>query len=146
MANKSGNPFDFDISKFVGEFKIPGLDVEAAVAAQRKNIEALTTANKLAMDSMQATYRRQVELMQEVLKEAQAAAADLGASGPLPEKAAKQTELVKDAFERCTTHSREISEMLARSNKEIADLMQARFNETLNEVKAAFEKASKGGK
>jgi len=49
------NPFksfaDFDFSKFdlrkmMGDLKIPGLDMEVLMNTQRKNIEALTAANK----------------------------------------------------------------------------------------------------
>ena len=44
------NPFlDMDVQKMMGEFKLPNVDVDAVVAAQKKNIEALTSANQLAV-------------------------------------------------------------------------------------------------
>ena len=40
---KASNPFlDFDVTRMVGEFRLPGVDTEAMLAAQRRNIEALT--------------------------------------------------------------------------------------------------------
>ena len=49
------NPFfDFDFSKIVSEYKLPGVDVEALVSAQRRNIEAITAANQLAFEGLQA--------------------------------------------------------------------------------------------
>ena len=54
------NPFaDMDVQKMMGEFKLPNVDVDAVVAAQKKNIEALTSANQLAVEGMQAIARRQ---------------------------------------------------------------------------------------
>jgi hypothetical protein len=38
----------FDVTKVFGEFRLPGIDVDAVVAAHRKNVDALTQANKLA--------------------------------------------------------------------------------------------------
>lgn len=146
MAKQSGNPFDFDFTKFMGDFKVPGVDMDSLMASQRKNLEAITAANKVAIDSMQAVVRRQTELLQQAAEEAKTAAATLTDTSPLPEKMAKQTELTKEAFERAAANARELAEMLARSNSEVANLMQARMSEAMNEIKAVVEKSTKGGK
>ena len=46
---------DFDMSKltdqfqqFMQQYKLPGVDVDALMAGQRKNMEALTNANRVA--------------------------------------------------------------------------------------------------
>ncbi len=44
----------FDMSKAFGEMKLPGIDVEAVAASQRKNLEALTQANQLAVEGAQS--------------------------------------------------------------------------------------------
>ena len=51
---------DIDVGKAFAGFTFPGLDVESLVAAQRKNIEAFTQANQLAVEGAQAVARRQV--------------------------------------------------------------------------------------
>ena len=66
------NPFaDMDVQKMMGEFKLPNVDVDAVVAAQKKNIEALTSANQLAVEGMQAIARRQAEIMRQTVEELQ---------------------------------------------------------------------------
>jgi hypothetical protein len=45
---------DLDVSKAFAGFTFPGLDVESIVASQRKNLEALTQANQLAVEGVQA--------------------------------------------------------------------------------------------
>ena len=45
MPTQSTYPFfETDFAKVFSEFRIPGFDVEAILAAQRRNIEAVTTA------------------------------------------------------------------------------------------------------
>ncbi|MFA7429119.1 MAG: phasin family protein [Rhodospirillaceae bacterium] len=142
MVKQSGSPFDFDFTKMMGDIKVPGVDMEGLMAAQKKNIDALTAANKVAFDSIQAVMKRQSELFRQAIEEATTAASSLTATAPLPEKMAKQTELTKEAFERAVANAKEVAEMLARSNTEVAQVVQTRFTEAMSEIKASIEKAS----
>ena len=42
------SPFDFDMFKTFEQFKVPGFDIDAIMASQRKNIEAAAAATKRA--------------------------------------------------------------------------------------------------
>ena len=73
-ASKATDPFkSFDFGKFMSfdpakmarDFRIPGFDMEQILASQRKNVEALTTANRLAAEGFQALARRQSEIVRE---------------------------------------------------------------------------------
>src|ERR1700687_3911296 len=61
-----------DVTKAFGDFRLPGLDVEAIVATQRKNLEALTQANQLAVEGVRALAQRQAEIAQQAFAEASA--------------------------------------------------------------------------
>ncbi len=50
-----------DMSKMFGNFNLPGVDIQSVLTSQRKNMEALTEANKLALEGMQAVFKRQAE-------------------------------------------------------------------------------------
>ena len=150
MATKpTGNPFfDADFSKVLGDFKMPGVDVDSILSAQRKNIEALTAANQLAIEGLQAVLRRLAEIVRQSLDEAGNAAGEVIAAGSPEDKAAKQAELVKAAFEKSLSNIRELAEMVAKSNTEAADVLAKRVSEGLEEVKTAIAgaKAAKGRK
>ncbi len=135
--------FDFDISKYLGDFKVPGVDVDSLVTSQRKNIEALTQANKLAYDGLQAVVKRQAEILRQTVDEIAQATKDIAEPGNPQEKAAKQTELAKEAFERSLSNLRELSEMIAKANTEAFDLLNKRFTQTLDEVRDALTKSAK---
>ena len=147
MATKqAANAFDFDISKFdvskyLGDFKVPGVDVETLVSSQRKNIEALTQANKLAFEGIQALFKRQVEIARQSIEESASAARHLVEAGTPQEKAVRQTELTKEAFEQALSNARELSEIVAKSNGEAFDLLNKRFFQVLDEMKDNISKA-----
>src|SRR3546814_17630251 len=58
------NPFlEMDVQKLMGEFKLPNVDVDAVVAAQKQNIEALTSAHHPAVAGMQANHQPPTEML-----------------------------------------------------------------------------------
>ncbi|HYG84955.1 MAG TPA: phasin family protein [Azospirillum sp.] len=143
MATKpTSNPlFDVDFSKVLGDLKVPGVDVDSILSTQRKNIEAVTAANQLAIEGLQAVLRRQAEILRQSLEEAGNAASEVIAAGSPEEKAAKQAELLKTAFEKSLSNIRELAEMVAKSNTEAADVLAKRVSESLDEVKTAIANA-----
>ncbi len=130
----------FDMPKQMGDFKFAPFDMEGVVAAQRKNMEALAQANQLAVESFQAVARRQSEIFRSVLEEASVAAREVMAAGSPEEKAAKQTDLMKDAFQRAIANTREMSELLAKSQYEALDVVQKRVLESMDELKSLLAK------
>ncbi|CAA6604626.1 MAG: phasin family protein [Alphaproteobacteria bacterium] len=135
MVKKPETPDDFDVTKIFADFKVPGVDVDAMLASQRKNIEALASANRLAFEGVQAVMRRQMEIMRQSIEEVVGATKAMTEAGSPQEKAAAQTELVKDAFERTLSNMRELVEMMGKSNNEAFDLLNKRFAQTMDEVK-----------
>lgn len=124
-----------DLNQYVGDFKAPNLDVEALMATQRRNLEALAAANRLAVEATQAVFKRQTDVLRQTLEQIASAGREIASAGTVPEKAAKQAELAKDQFERAVGNMREISEMVARSNTEAADLLNKRFAQSLEEFR-----------
>jgi phasin family protein len=138
------NPFfDVDVSKFtdvsklISEFKLPGVDVESALASQQKNIQALTAANQLAFEGFQAVARRQSEILRQSIEQTTAIVTELLAAGSPEDKVAKQAELVKSAFEKALANTRELAELVTKSNSEAADVINKRVSESLEELKAS---------
>jgi phasin family protein len=140
MAKHAESVSEIDIPKFIGEMKVPGVDVEALVASQRKNIEALTEANKLAFEGIQAVFQRQVEIIRQAVEESASIAKELTEAGSPQDKAIRQTELTKQTFERALANARELSEIIAKSNSEAFELLNKRFFQILDEMKEGFGK------
>lgn len=133
---------DFEPTKMVDEFqkmmqqyKLPGVDLDSLVASQKKNVEALTNANKVALEGLQAVAKRQGEILQETMNEVSKAFDTLSKAGSPQDVAAKQAELAKDAFERALSNMRELAELVTKANKDATQTINTRISATLDEIK-----------
>ena len=135
MMNGKNPFFDMDVSKVLGDFKMPSFDVEGVVAMQRKNIEAFTQANQLAVEGFQAIARRQVEIARQAMEEFQSALRELTSPASPEDRVAKQAEYSKQALEKSVANAREISEIVTKANSEAIAVINKRVAESLDEVR-----------
>ena len=144
MTKTSGFPlFEMDITKVFADCKLPGIDVDAIVSSQRKNIEAVTAANQQVFEGLQALANRQAEILRSTLTETGTLLTEAFAAGSPEDKAAKQAELVKKAFATALANMKELSELVAKSNSEAANIITKRVGDGIEELKSALAKASK---
>ncbi len=137
---------EMDVTKMLGEFKMPGVDMDKMASAQRKNVEALTNANKLAAEGMQAITRRQSEIMRQTLEEAGRSMRDLMEHSAPEDRMIKQTEFVKTAFEAALANMRELAEMVTKANTEAFEVINRRVAESLDELKDMIKRGPGGRK
>lgn len=136
MSNKS-TPNPADAFKAWSEFKLPAFDVNAAIAAQRKNMEVFSAANQVIAESIQAISRRQAEVMRSNVENVLKATKDIWSNKAPETNTAKQAELAKSLYESTISNAREISEMASKSSFEAFDLISKRAAESLNEINKA---------
>jgi phasin family protein len=134
---------NMDFTKFFAELKLPALpDMEVLLAANRKNLETLTAANRVALEGAQAVARRHMEIVQSNMAElTEAMKALTGADAPQA-KAAKQAEMLKQAYQRAVAQMTELGDLIRQSNTEALDLINKRFAEAMDEVKALADKSA----
>ena len=136
-------PFDMDITKLMADFKLPLIDVQQIMAISRKNIEAVTAANQLAVEGIQAVLKRQAEIVQESIKEANSIVSEITAAGTPEDKIIRQVELVKQAYEHAISNTKELAELAAKSNEEAIEVISGRVTDSLDEIKAVTKKTGK---
>jgi len=130
-----------DFAKLFSEMKLPAMpDMEAFLAANRRNIETFTAANRVAMEGAQAVVRRNMEIMQQNMTELTEAMKSLATVDGPQAKAAKQAEMLKQAYERAVANMQEVRDLIQQSNAEALALINRRFVEAMDEVKALAEK------
>src|SRR5277367_1156206 len=135
-SSGTGMP-DFDFTKIFAEMKLPTLpSMDAFAAANRKNMEALSAANRIALEGAQAVGRRHMEIMQQSMAEMTEAMKALSSMEAPQAKAAKQAEMLKSAYERAVANMKELSDLIQHSNGEALALINKRFAEAMDEVKA----------
>jgi phasin family protein len=143
MAFPPKSMADFgEFGKLFADMKLPAVpDMEALVNASRKNMESLTAANKVALEGAQAVARRHMEIMQQSMAELTEAVRAMSSVEAPQAKAAKQAELLKHAYERAVANMKELSDLIQHSNAEAVKLLNARFVEAMDEVKALADKS-----
>ena len=125
-------PF-FDFTKLMRRFRLPGVDFAALVDRERKNIEALAEANRIAFEGWQRLVRRQAEILQETMKKVVADAGQVDAM--------KRADLAKEGFEKALANMRELAEMAAKSQKEAFEVVRKRIEENVEGIRNFGKKA-----
>jgi len=136
--------FDFDMTKIFADFRFRPIDVEAVWASQRRNIEALSQANQLAVEGMHAVAKRQIELTQQTIEELSALVREMAQPLPTEDRIAKQTEYTKKMIDKSLSHGREITALATKAGSEAAEVLQKRATEGIDEMRAFACKSANG--
>lgn len=151
MANKSPFPeFDFKWPNFDqgfwDRFSVPGIDSNSLMESQKKNFEALVTANQKAAMGYQNLMRRQGEIMTETMQSIQEAVGDLMKANDGKDLPKKQAELVEKTIGRALKHMKELAELTINANGDAFKVIQDRAKESIAEMQQLAEKITAGRK
>jgi phasin family protein len=136
MSDARPSFFDYDVTKIFGDFRFRPFDVDAMWAAQRRNIEAFSQANQLAIEGAQAVARHHIEAARQGFEEFSALLRDLAQPASTEVRIAKNTEYAKQMLEKGINHSREVTSLVGKAGAEAAEVLQKRAAESLDELRA----------
>jgi phasin family protein len=132
---------DFDFTKMFHDMKVPAMpDMEAVLSAHKRNLEALSEANRVALEGAQAVARRHMEIMQSTMSGLTETLKGMSVTEPPATRAAKQAELLKQAYENAVSNTRELGDLIQKSNAEAMGKLNHRFSEAMTEMKSLFKK------
>jgi phasin family protein len=114
---------------------VKGVDVDAVMASQRKNIEALANASRSTLDGAHAVGKRQAEILEETMTETAQALETLAKSASPTDLAARQAELMKDGFGKALGHMRELAETVRKAQQGAVDAIGNRVTQSLDELR-----------
>ena len=150
MANNPMFPFDpaamteffkaADPSKFMSMPKVPGIDPSEFMDTQKKNMDAFVSANKAAADAYQDLFRKQVEIFQSTLEEAQKHVSDVPPSDVSAEAAQKHMSYAQEAVNTAMAHMNDFAEEARKANSEAFETVQKRAAESAQELQKLAEK------
>ena len=141
FLNPSAMMKDFDFSKLFSEMKVPAMpDMEAVLATHKRNLEALSEANRLALEGAQAVARRHFEIMQATMASMTEGLKSLSVTEAPASRAAKQADMLKHSYENAVANTRELGDLIQKSNAEAMQKLNGRFSEAMTEIKTLFKK------
>jgi phasin family protein len=138
----SANPFT-DFTKLLEQYKLPGVDMASVIEARRKDIDAITEANKIAYEGMQALVQKQTEILSKSMQEIQAATQQMTTSGNPAEVMAKQGEFVQQGLQAALNNMRELAEMAQKSQAEALAVITKRAEQSIEEAKSLMQAKGK---
>lgn len=121
---------------FAPFFKAPAFDFTAVLDAQRKNVEAVMEANRVAFEGLKTASEKHAANLKKAFDDAQGAATDLF-NGKTPEaNAGKQIELAQGFAKTNAETLREVTELAIAANRDAFAVIQKRFAEGMDELKS----------
>ena len=123
-----------EMRKAMAGFQVPGLDIQALMASNQKNYEAMLTANKAAADAYKDFYQKQMSIFNDLMEGAKAHIASLGQM-PDADAARKQAEIYRAAAEKAFANMATLAETAKNANQDAFAVIEARVKESIEELK-----------
>jgi phasin family protein len=112
------------------------LDMAALLAAQRRNVEALTAANRVVRQGAQAVVRRNVEIMQQIAEGVSESLQTIASLDCPAQRAIRQTEAAIKACEDATANVQELRDIVQHTRTDAMEVLNRRFAEAAEEAKS----------
>ena len=138
-------PLTFDADKLTELFsaaKLPGVDADAVLAAQQKNVDALIEANQVVIAGYQDLYKRQVALFEAAVAETKDKLAQVQGQPLTADQATQGVDALKAAFEKAATDVKELAELAQKANTGAFEIVKTRAEEAVVEFKTAAAKVA----
>jgi phasin family protein len=124
-----------ELFRFMSGLKVPGVDMDALVATQRDNLEALNAANQAAFNGLKQASEWQMRILQETMHEMTTAMNGLAKVTTPQQLIEAETDLARKTFETVIRQMRELAEIVNSANEEATHAIARRIPETLEEIR-----------
>lgn len=122
----------------------PGaIDKESMMKAHRKNMESLTEANKMAVEVMKNIATLQSQYIKKTFEDMTEIMKSFMKADVSKEANQDRTDLMRNQMHRVFDHSSGISDLIARSQRDMIDRMYDRYNEGASELSDVVKKPSR---
>jgi phasin family protein len=116
-----------DLVKLLEGFRLPGVDTDALVEWQRKDLDALAEANRQAYAGIKALAERRDEILRDTLVQWQEALKNVVGTDAL----AKQADVAKRGLQQAIDRVRELAEMETQSRNNAWQVVRDRTQENM---------------
>jgi phasin family protein len=144
----STNPFSSffssnDFTKSFEHFQTMPFDLKDMMECHRKNLQAISEAQQLAFEGMQAVAQRQSEIVTQFIQDNSKLAQEMLTDGKPEDKMAKNAEIMKKIYDKTTVNFQELSDMVSKSSTETGKLLNKRVSASITELSSALDKGRK---
>jgi phasin family protein len=116
------------------------LDIKTMMEAQRKNMQAVADANRLAFQNWQDMARRQAEMVSQFVQDNAEIARDALSADAPQDRFARQADTLKTTYEKSFLNTQELTDMMRKSTIDTADVINQRVLTAISELKNTAKK------
>lgn len=131
------------VMKMFEGFKLPGLDTQIVTDAQRKNVQAIADAGRVAAEGYKPLFEKQAAFFKDGVAEMTEVAQKLYSVPMTAETVEQRVEVAKAQFEKGAAAFAELSETARKANEDAFKVVRARFDEAFAEMKDFAESSLK---
>lgn len=118
-------------------FKIPSVDMNALMDSYKKNLEVLGLINKMSVEVCTGITKLQSAFIKQMMT-------DMGSiwekAGKPSDVMTKLNEVTRDTVEKAVGNSKQISDMIVSTNKELTAAITKRMKDSMEEAKNVVNK------
>lgn len=126
MASKTPTP----------QAMFPTVDPDHLLAAQQRNVDAMTSAGQIMVDGAKAFALRQGEIMQATIEQWMASGQQAFVAKPVALKPADQLAEVKSTYEAAIANARELAEIAMRAQTDAMGVLSKCAAANLDDMKS----------
>jgi phasin family protein len=137
MADASAKKSEFAVPNSEnGGLELSESEVEMIFTSHNKNIEAMMQASRLALDGVQAIWRRQLDFIHEAVEGLTTLAGDFAQPpGPLNQKFARHADYSRRALEKNLANARELTGLATEATTDAMNIINQRVREGIDEMR-----------
>jgi phasin family protein len=137
MADQHSNGELFpDFRRVMGDWRLPGFDLQAMAQCQQRNIEAFAQANQVALEGTREWMRRNLELARETMAEMSAMLNEFAKpDASVEDRLARQAEYSKKEIEKGLANFRDLADLVTKANSSAFGVLSKRVSEGFEEVR-----------
>ncbi len=125
----------FSPKEMLQNFKMPQIDHAEILNGHRKNLEALSEAQKVAFEVIKNIAQLQTQFMKQTFEAINESMREVIHNPTSTEKLNAHVETVKNTMSKAVDHHSNVSDILLKSNLDVYKLVQDRFKEHTAAVK-----------
>lgn len=125
------------------KYKMPNMDIDAAMDMCRKNMDTLTQTQKASMEMINNISKMQGSFSREIIDDMINHFKSITAAKSLEERSQMQTQQMQNQMDKMMNHGRAVKDVWSKSCIHIGDRLKDCFKENVKEAKSMMEKAQK---
>ena len=128
------------LKKFGSDLGLPKVDVEKLIAAQAKNLDALSQSARIASEGAKSLAVKQKEIVESALRDAVEMVREYKPIGNPQDIVAKQSELARKAFNAAPDNTRDIAELVRKANADAFKTIADRITESVSGIRGSIQR------